>query len=160
LISVAEMDGRHFILEHGEYKEYIQMDASVHPCAYHFQKPCVRTDGTVEFCNSLHSISASLRESGSFRVATEADAFADFYALSIGDLQVCPTCRYIQLCGGGCRGEAVTHLNDIRQPDPIACTMMPLVERIIMPVLTEKERATYRRLIRSDLLIPPCYGIV
>lgn len=139
-----------------DYEEYIHMDSTVHPCAYHASKLCVRADGAVEFCNSLHCISANIRDTGSLRAAIKSNPFNEFYALSIGDLRVCPTCRYVQLCGGGCRGDAITHLQDIKQPDPIACIMMPLVEEIIMPILTDGERARYRQLIRADLTLPPC----
>jgi len=164
-------DGRPFILniyntynsliadqDHEEYEEYGAMDLTSHPCAYHLGKPCIRSDGSVEFCNSLHAVSVNIREAGSLKNALQSQAFRDFYAFRVGDIRHCPICRYLNICGGGCRGEALTHLKDMRLPDPIACRMMELVESEIMPALSEQEQAKYRKLIRGDLNFPPKPG--
>lgn len=171
LIVQHREDGRPFVLniynvynsliadeENEGYEDYLRMTLETHPCEYHREKLCVRSDGSVEFCNSLHCVSANIRDTGSLQNAIAQPAFQSFHELRVRDLVECPNCRYLPLCGGGCRGEAVTHQGSLLEPDRMACRMMTLVEELILPILTKKELKKYRSLILPNGSFPRVQG--
>jgi radical SAM protein with 4Fe4S-binding SPASM domain len=65
-----------------------------------------------------------------------------FYQVKIGQVKNCLNCRYIRLCGTGCRYNAKVVFgaeSEIR-PDPIRCSCYSLMEKYILPILDHVKR--------------------
>ena len=63
--------------------------------------------------------------------------------LKVGDLEYCKDCRYIMLCGSGCRSRAKFLTNNIKDADPGACYLHPLVHNSIISMLPQNVQNTY-----------------
>ncbi|MFA6047803.1 MAG: radical SAM protein [Parcubacteria group bacterium] len=77
---------------------------------------------------------------GSFVDLTQRIKERPFYRMKIGDVGQCCECRYLKLCGSGCRYNSKVLFGDYSSPDPIRCSCYPLMEKYILPVLTDERR--------------------
>lgn len=109
-----------------------------HPCAYAVNNCTIKPNGDVVFCASLEGFAGAYLGNVRDQPLEQiwfSDKHMQYQALQIGDLQRCAACRYVQLCGGGCRSNAWLTYNDIMQPDPRACLSMLTLERDVVPLL-------------------------
>ncbi|MFA5781872.1 MAG: radical SAM protein [Bacteroidales bacterium] len=137
-------------------EDYVAMDLNTHPCTYHFRSICVKANGELTFCPALDLPFSSVKKQ-SLKEALQSRWLQQFKEIKISDVH-CGNCRYIKLCGGGCRADAYAWLGDIRQLDPIACCLMVRVEKEIVPILSSQERVKYRELIDENGEMPPVIG--
>ncbi|MDP1706530.1 MAG: radical SAM protein [bacterium] len=86
-------------------------------------------------------------QTGKFVNLTKTIIGRPFYLMRIADVVQCAECRYVALCGGGCRYETKALFGTILNPDPIRCSYYPLMEKHILPVLSQERR----RLVESRL---------
>ena len=77
--------------------------------------------------------------------------------VKIRNIDQCVNCRYLKLCGGGCRADAVSWLNNENEVDPVSCSIMPLIENHIVPLFDEEDAQIYRKLIDKDKEYPIQY---
>lgn len=96
-----------------------------HPCSYLAGVVTITADGHVFTCppgadsgESVfvlgHLIKKSLKE------IVESDAYERFWNLRISELSACNRCSLVEICGGGCRANAVLHGQTIKGCDPVA----------------------------------------
>ena len=86
-----------------------------------------------------------------------SDWLKDFKAITVQSLG-CGNCRYIRICGGGCRADALRWFGKIPVIDPNSCCMMPMVEGKILPLLGKGERAAFEALIDQNGSFPEIFG--
>jgi len=137
-------------------EDYVEMNLDTHPCLYHFGSICIKASGELTFCPALDLPFASVK-SRSLNDALETPWLTKFKQMTARSVS-CGNCRYIKLCGGGCRADAYAWLGDIREIDPISCCLMTRVERDIVPILSTDEQTKYYELINNHGDMPPVSG--
>ncbi|MDD5031671.1 MAG: radical SAM protein [Patescibacteria group bacterium] len=138
-------------------EEYADFNMLAHPCLYEFEFLCVNANGDLVFCPALNLPYASVKNMGIAEAVAGSSWLRDFKAITIDSLP-CGNCRYLKICGGGCRADAYRWLGDLKTLDPNSCCIMRRVEEQIMPVLNGAEQAVYHRLINSVGDWPPVDG--
>ena len=84
----------------------------------------VDADGSVYPCHMLHVGQYRMGNAitGTVEEALQSDVAALFAALDASDFDGCVGCRYLPLCGGGCRARSFFFTGDVRAKDPY-CAM-------------------------------------
>jgi len=138
-------------------EDYAPMCLSGHPCAYNMEFLCINANGDVIFCPALNVPFASVKDQ-SIREAISGSAWlGEFKDMTIGSLG-CTGCRYIRICGAGCRADALRWLGKVEKIDPNSCCIMPRVENVILPLLGTEEQAAFKALIDKDGSFPLVTG--
>ncbi len=127
-------------------EEYTKFNLETHPCLYNFDFLCVNANGDLIFCPALNLPYASVKKMGIMEAVSASSWLKDFKTITIGSL-LCGNCRYLKICGGGCRTDAYRWLGSLRTIDPNSCCMMAWVEKQIMPLLNQSEQKVYQKLI-------------
>ncbi len=128
-----------------------QSDLTLHPCNYFFGRFAVKPDGSITLCSPLQlSLSKIDFASGGLIRSVALAEKNKFFDLRINDIEDCKNCRYLSLCGSGCRADAMRWTGNAIIADPVSCVIMPLVEQVIMPVLSQNLKTIYTRLIKED----------
>lgn len=164
IIKIHQRDGKPFLLRIDnvyyswiEKEDYSPMDLYGHPCSYNFNFLCVNANGDLIFCPALNVPFASVKNQ-SIKDAVEKSVWMkDFKAITVQSLG-CSNCRYIKICGGGCRADALRWLGKITMIDPNSCCMMPMIETRILPLLGDGERKAFETLIYQEGLFPTIAG--
>lgn len=138
-------------------EEYVDFNMLAHPCLYEFEFLCVNANGDLIFCPALNLPYASVKDMGIMDAVAGSSWLRDFKAITIGSLP-CGNCRYLKICGGGCRADAYRWLGDLKTLDPNSCCIMRRVEEQIVPALNEAEQKVYRQLINQAGDWPPVDG--
>ena len=132
-----------------------------HPC----MPNCNGARGLIidSFGNILDCLLDNVEEKGVMRNLKSGDFIPlasgviqrPFYKMQISDTEECVACRYLALCGGGCRYNAAILFENRNNPDPIRCSYYPLMEKYILPVLPEDQRRTVLSYINTSGSEPP-----
>jgi radical SAM protein with 4Fe4S-binding SPASM domain len=135
--------------------------ADDHPCKYALGNLTIKPDGTAVFCASLEihepAVLGNVAREGLAPVWYGA-RHADFRGLRIDDLAECRGCRYVRLCGGGCRSNALLSYGELRARDPRACVAMQLLETEIVPSLPPDFAARVTALVDPRVPFTPPSG--
>jgi radical SAM protein with 4Fe4S-binding SPASM domain len=131
-----------------------RFNINLHPCAYsRWRTLCVKPNGDVTFCPSLLTpLSNILDPNGKVNVSQALnEARADkFFSIKVKNIKKCVACRYLNICGSGCRADALYWRGDLLKPDPVACKYMHLMEKQIIPTLPNKEASYLSKLIKKE----------
>ncbi|PJB18262.1 hypothetical protein CO115_04855 [Candidatus Falkowbacteria bacterium CG_4_9_14_3_um_filter_36_9] len=164
LISRHQGDGKPFMfsIDNVYYswidkEDYAPMSLSGHPCSYNYEFLCVNANGDLIFCPALNLPFASVKEQTIKEATVNSKWLSDFKNITVGSLS-CGNCRYIKICGGGCRADSRRWLGTIKAIDPNSCCMMPRIEKRILPLLGEEEQKAFRSLINQDGSFPLIQG--
>lgn len=128
-----------------------QMDDN--PCKYAMTNASIKPNGKVVFCASME-----IHEPAVLGYAVQegldnvwyGERHMDYRKLKIRDLEKCSQCRYVRICGGGCRSNALLSYGSVTDVDPRACTAMKMLEEEIMPLLPEDVKQDIEVLIDKD----------
>ena len=118
----------------------------LHPCDYFLGTLAIKPDGALALCSPLQLVFGNVRQAGLTR-AIELAAQHKFFSFKVTDITDCEGCKYLRLCGSGCRADALRWTGSVRSADPISCVTMPLVEQTILPVLSPGLRGVYEQMI-------------
>lgn len=118
---------------------YHEFDLSAHPCCYR-DIVCVKPTGEIHVCAAYNLKIAHLKEAGSLEATYAAAKAHPFYSMKISEIPGCTDCRYLRICGGGCRADSQYLTGSGLNPDPVCCSLLPLVEKEIFPILPTEER--------------------
>jgi len=140
-----------------EKEDYASMDLCGHPCSYNFRFLCINANGDLIFCPALNVPFASVKNQSIKDAIGESLWLKDFKAITVQSLG-CGDCRYIKICGGGCRADALRWLGKITMIDPNSCCMMPKIEAKILPLLGDEERKAFEALIDRNGSFPIIVG--
>ncbi len=145
-----------FNLYKSEFKptNTISFDDKTHPCEYKRELLAMKPNGDIIFCPSLTFALSNYRKEGSLSKCFEKEKNHSFYDLKISDLKDCVGCRYLRICGGGCRANAIYNFNDIRGRDSMACATFPYWEKNILPVLPKSHQKFFRNEMNKEGFIP------
>ncbi|CAJ2794745.1 radical SAM/SPASM domain-containing protein [Burkholderia pseudomallei] len=127
---------------------FTKQDLHMHPCTYNKRNIAVRGNGEITPCSRFLHPMGNIATSSLSSVRKEK-GFSDYWNIRIGDLQDCRNCKYLYACGGGCRAHAQYETGDLMSNDPIACQIMPLFERYILPLFSQSTRDSFEILVRE-----------
>jgi len=120
-----------------------------HPCQYAIDSFTVQTSGAVSFCPSLPIVFGNLNNS-TLKDILKSEQYLKFKALTVNMIDKCNQCRYLQLCGGGCRADALALNKNINSLDPLSCRHMIVFEKYILNVLPDYIQTKIKSLINED----------
>ena len=119
---------------------------NIHPCTYNKRNLAIRGNGEVTPCSRFLHPMGNVKEQH-LRDVRSGDGFANFWDLSIDDLNGCQKCDYVHICGGGCRAHSFYEGQTLTGSDSGACSTMPLFKRYIVPHFSDATQESFRRLI-------------
>ncbi|RLF81730.1 hypothetical protein DRN38_00640 [Thermococci archaeon] len=115
-------------------------DLESHPCSY-LPSVTIRTDGSVTLCPSLPFSIGNIRERPLRDILESPDPGSErVLRIRIRDIKKCSNCRYVKICGAGCRANAFLETGKLIEVDSITCKMMEFFESEILPHLPRKSR--------------------
>lgn len=115
----------------------------------------IRSNGCATLCQYFHNPiydfkQAELNVSKAIASARQFDEFA----IAMKDLPYCSKCKYCMVCNSGCRARTEFLTGDIKEADPVACFMHPLVHHKVMSMLPDHVQEIYNGFILPDGLEP------
>lgn len=138
-----------------DYSQMFNFTSRDHPCEYNRYAICLRPNGDLSFCPSLNLVFGNIKKEGNFiNLIKQIRAKNNFYKIKISQLKDCLGCRYLNICGGGCRADALYLMGDLVKRDSVNCSLLPLVEKHILPILDEKERLGFLSLVNKKGFVP------
>lgn len=164
VIRTHRQDGKPFLLRIDnvyyswiEKEDYAPMDLCGHPCSYNFNFLCINANGDLIFCPALNVSYASVKNQSIEDAVKGSDWLRDYKAITVQSLG-CGSCRYIRICGGGCRADALRWLGKVPMIDLNSCCIMPRIEAKILPLLGDGERRAFEALIDQGGCFPQICG--
>lgn len=123
------------------------------PCKYAMTNASIKPNGKVVFCASMEifepaNLGYAVQEG--LENVWYGERHMNYRKLKIKDLEKCAQCRYVRICGGGCRSNALLSYGSLYAEDPRACTAMKMLEEEIMPMLPEDVKMQIESLIDKD----------
>jgi len=103
------------------------------PCGYR-SSLYIKPDGSVHYCQLMSEVAPHISFLGNILKEDIKDIWINRYPaskqlkLKLKDLKTCIKCKYISVCGGGCRAFALLYKDDLYAPDPISCKVMKNLE--------------------------------
>jgi radical SAM protein with 4Fe4S-binding SPASM domain len=135
----------------------IWFDINSHPCEYRRGSVPIRPNGDLILCPSMDKKFSNFKENSGLTGALEKKKKDNFFNLKISDLKECINCRYLKICGGGCRVNSIASLDNIKGPDPLACSLFPGWEEIFLEFYDEESKKIFRESINLNGTIPKKY---
>lgn len=132
-------------LSHGFYLHQLNQ----HPCSYNSGLISIRPQGNVSFCGLLDMVFGNTRQSSLTRILSSS-AWTDFNRFTLMDLNQCADCKYLLICGGGCRASALRNNGDILASDPFACQIYPIFEEEILPMFPKELQNTFKEVTEQQ----------
>lgn len=74
--------------------------------------------------------------------------------ITVSDLSYCKNCKYLLLCSSGCRSRAKFFTGDIKDADPVACFLHPMVYEEIIKMLPKHVVDCYESNVNKDGWLP------
>lgn len=128
-----------------------QSDLALHPCDYFFGRFAVKPDESITLCSPLQLPFSKIDFTSGGLIQSIALAEKNkFFDIRVNNIEGCKDCRYLGLCGSGCRADAIRWTGSVTIADPVSCVIMPLIEQVIIPVLSQNLKAIYTRLMKED----------
>lgn len=164
VIKRHQIDGKLFLLRIDnvyyswiDKEDYAPMNLYGHPCEYNFDFLCINANGDIIFCPALNVPMTSIKNLKIEDAMSESVWLKEFKNITVNSLR-CGNCRYIKICGGGCRADALRWFGKTNMIDPNACCLMPRIETKILPLLAKEERDAYMFLINQEGKFPTISG--
>lgn len=128
--------------------DFTLFDKKNHPCNYYLGSFTIKPDGEVSLCPTL-PISFGNIYNQSLCEIIQGKRFENFKEIKISHIKKCVQCKYLNLCGGGCRADALFLRGNICQEDPRSCLNMKYFEKFIIPVLPIKTQENIIKLFNT-----------
>lgn len=128
-----------YLLNEGFYK----FGYDNHPCQYTLGSLTIRPNGDVSFCPSLDIPIGNVKKE---KIRDILNSNNRLFNLRIKDIKDCQGCKYLPICGTGCRADAYYMTGDLYSRDPIACESMKMFEKYILPILPLERKKEFKRL--------------
>lgn len=117
-------------------------------CSYLYHQMTVRSNGKSTLCQYYHDTIFDFSQYGyNATIARQHPLYTPEGTMKLKEVMHCKHCKYVLVCNSGCRSKAQFLTGNIKAPDPVACVVMPLVYSKIVPLLDEKTRMGFNKLI-------------
>jgi radical SAM protein with 4Fe4S-binding SPASM domain len=101
---------------------------------------CIKPNGDVFPCPVLLAFKIGNILKESISKIWRSNKMRKIKEMKIKNLTACRKCKYLPLCGGGCRASAYINCRDLSKEDPLACKAMEYFEKHIKPLLSKFAR--------------------
>ncbi|MFM9281292.1 radical SAM/SPASM domain-containing protein [Paenibacillus jiagnxiensis] len=133
--------------------DFVEKTQDMHPCAYNKRNLGIRGLGEVTPCSRFLQLELGNIKNESIRNVKESDRFKNFWNIELSDFRECQKCKYLKICGCGCRAFAYEAYGDIMRKDPLNCEVMPLFEKYIIPLFSQETQKSFHRLTSNEKLV-------
>ena len=123
------------------------------PCSYYSDTLCVCADRSIIYCPKYKEEKKFFKDSIIKYFLKKKYFECKLTKIKVKDLR-CKECRYLKLCGGGCRANSLLHSGNLLGKDPVACNILPLVEKYIVPILPSRQSIIYEKNIIKNKKFP------
>jgi len=130
-----------------EKRMFYKQKGNMHPCLYNLGNITLRANGDVSFCPSLFFNFGNVKENDLLAILC-SDRYQKFLKMKMADISDCRHCRYLYVCGTGCRANALCDSGDMMQKDSYFCRTMPFFEKYIVSLFSPQTRKSYEKLMR------------
>jgi radical SAM protein with 4Fe4S-binding SPASM domain len=97
-------------------------DSSETPCGAGFRKLAIDCEGNILPCIVLDAfIAGNVFRDSLMEVFRGSEVFLRFRKANIDGIAVCSSCRFRNVCRGGCRARAYFHNGELDSPDRVHC---------------------------------------
>jgi radical SAM protein with 4Fe4S-binding SPASM domain len=129
-------------------KGFANFSLDSHPCAYQFRSVTINPVGDIQLCPSLHrSFGNIFSETNLSNYRNSAD-WLEFTNKKRTSPDGCKTCKYIRVCGGGCRANSYSYRRKEWGRDDLSCRLMRFLEEDIIGLYPEKIQKQFRELLQ------------
>lgn len=132
--------------------DFVEKTLDIHPCAYNKRNLGIRGLGEVTPCSRFLELPLGNVKNSSIREVKDSSQFQDFWNIKLSDFEECSPCKYLKICGCGCRAFAFEAYGDILRKDPLNCEVMPLFEKYIIPLFSQETQDSFNRLTSVNSL--------
>jgi radical SAM protein with 4Fe4S-binding SPASM domain len=126
--------------------DFAEKELDMHPCSYNKRNLGIRGLGEVTPCSRFLGIDLGNVKNHSIREVKDQPKFKEFWKLKVSDITECRNCKYLKLCGTGCRANAFESFGDIYRKDPLNCEVMPMFEKYIVPLFSIETQQNFKEL--------------
>ncbi|MGI6680596.1 MAG: radical SAM protein [Bdellovibrionota bacterium] len=128
-------------------EQCFRFDLNSGVCSYISDGVTIRSDGNVAICPTLALSCGNILEQSLEDIFLSKER-ESLLSIKVQDLNKCPNCKYVNICGGGCRADALAEKGSLYDFDPIACYLMGVLEEKVLPILPENMRERISSLIK------------
>jgi len=130
------------LVNHGFYEHSL----NEHPCNYAIGSVTIRPNGDVSFCPSLNVVFGNVTKY-SLGEIMHAKKYATFCSMQIKEIRACKRCKYLRVCGTGCRADAYLAGRGVRGKDTNSCSHFHYFEKYILPILPKQRKNEFNLLL-------------
>lgn len=126
------------------------------PCDYvTSHQLSIRSNGYGTLCQYFHNPIYDFKKFG-LDISKAVESFSPFeeFVIAVKDLSYCSRCKYCMVCNSGCRARTHFLTGDMKDADPVACFLHPLVHHKVMSMLPEYVQKIYNGFILPTGLEP------
>lgn len=106
------------------------------PCEYQGSLT-VRPNGDISFCPSLNKTFGNILNDSIENIVNNEE-WIKFSNIKVKDLNPkCHKCKYLKVCGGGCRADAYYEKNDIYEISDFNCELIEFFVEEVLPLIDE-----------------------
>jgi len=122
---------------------FYMCDLKDHPCKYQLHSATINPEGSIQLCPSLHLSFGNIKEG--LLNYRKKKKWKEFMKLRRNDFIECNKCKYIFICGGGCRANAFSFSGDISGKDIISCKLMEYLDKKIIKLYPKKIQNQFKK---------------
>lgn len=125
--------------------DFVLFNENSHPCDYYLGSFTIKSNGDVGLCPTLPVSFGNIHKQNLCNLINK-NKFQQFKKMKITDIKECMDCKYLKLCGTGCRADAIFSTGDIYNKDLKSCVNLKYFEKYILPVLPKQTRTNITKL--------------
>jgi len=129
---------------------FYECDLDSHPCNYQLHSMTINPSGEILLCPSLHLSFGNIKNLEDYRSLKK---WKEFISKKREYPEGCKNCRYIKICGGGCRANAFYTTGKLWGKDELSCKLMEFLEKKILPHYPLVLQNQFKRLLLYKIMI-------
>lgn len=111
----------------------------------------IRSNGQATLCQYFHNTIFDFKK---YDFDTEETVKNQYNVveneLMMEDLNYCKNCKYCLVCNSGCRSRVQFLTGNIKDADPVACYLYPMIQKDIIPLLPDEVQKAYNSFINPN----------
>jgi len=148
LLLGAKYDESHPV----DVDEFLKKRVLSSPCDYVADHQLsIRSNGQATLCQYFHNTIFDFKKNNfnaEDTVKNQHEVIEN--ELMMGDLNYCKDCKYCLVCNSGCRSRVQFLTGDIKDADPVACYLYPMIQKDIIPLLPNEVQKAYNSFINPN----------
>lgn len=119
------------------------------PCSYQLSTITIDAKGRIKICPSMLLSVGTIFDFKNLEDFRKSTKWRNYESMKVSDFEECPTCKYREICGGGCRANVIN--KGLMTTDKLSCYLMERFEEDIIPLLPSNVGKIYRKSINRCL---------